>query len=203
MDALVGTEDLRQWLGLPSIDTGRAELLLELASDLVRAELGQVLSFVEDDEVDLIARGAKVLLLPELPVWSVALVSEKPANDSELTALAQLDDYALELGPDGRTGILRRLNGTWRAGYTYRVKNTHGYATPGATGESADELPGAIKAVILRTAGRAFTNPTGLRQRTMGRYSETDGATVPGMYLTAADKHDLDPFYPGDRAGAR
>jgi len=205
MGALVDSDDLADWLGLTTINTARAELLLELASDLVRAELDQIIDYVADDEVDLIARGANVLLLPQLPVWEVSNV-ETVDDAGETTILVAGTDYRFEAGEDHRLGILRRLpivRSVWRDGLTVSVTYSHGYGTGGSTGEDVVALPGAIKAAVLRVSARGYTNPAGKRQETMGRYSYTDGATTPGLVLTAGDKHDLDRFYPGHRAGAK
>lgn len=204
MGSLVDSDDLADWLGVTTVSTDRAELLLELASDLVRTELDQVIDYVADDEVELIARGANVLLLPELPVWEVASV-ETEDDAGEVTALVEGTDYRLEAGPDHRLGILRRLpsRAGWRDGLTVRVTYSHGYGTISSTGESVDSLPGAIKAAVLRVGARAYTNPSGVRQETIGRYSYTAGGETPGLVLTAGDKHDLDRFYPGHRAGAK
>lgn len=204
MGALVDSEDLADWLGLTSVTTSRAELLLEIASDLVRSELGQVIDFVEDEEVELIGRGANVLLLPELPVWEVGDV-ETEDDAGTVTALVAGTDYRVELGDDNRLGILRRLparNGVWRDGETVRVTYSHGYQAAGGTGEGVATLPGAIKATVLRAAARGYSNPTGKRQETISRYSYTD-SDASGLSLTAGDRHDLDRFYPGHRAGAK
>lgn len=203
MGALVDSDDLADWLGLTTVNTSRAELLLELASDLVREELDQVIDYVADDEIELIARGANVLLLPELPVWEVSSV-ETEDDAGTVTTLISGVDYRFEAGHDHRLGILRKLPGRsgWRSGLTVRVTYSHGYGTEGNSGADVLSLPGAIKAAILRVASRGYSNPSGKSQETIGRYSYADREAT-GLALTAADKHDLDGFYPGERAGAK
>ena len=91
-----------------TIDPARAELIVRLASGVVRAEVRQRIDRVAET-VDLLPRGGMVLLLPELPVWAVSDVVEVVNGIS--TTLTAGTDYREELGPDGRVGILRRLGG--------------------------------------------------------------------------------------------
>jgi hypothetical protein len=206
MASLVSTDDFAAFLGIDptALNTARAELLLELASGLVRDELGQTLDYVADDDVTLIGPGGQVLLLPQLPVWEVTLVTEtRFGNTRDLSIDVH---YRLELGVDGLNAIIRRvpLVTRWPWREAVRVVYTHGYDTEDSTGVSAPPLPETLKAIILRTATRGYANPTGLRQETIGRYSYTNGQSgEAGMYLTAGDKAELGLFFPGQRAGAR
>lgn len=205
MAALVDTEDLAAFLKVDvgSLNAATAALMLELASDAVRDELRQVIDYVDDDTVELQARGGDVLLLPELPAWEVTSVRIEGHDGTFGDVLDPGDDYRFEAGDDGRLGILRRKGAHWPHDRTVEVHYAHGYGTPGDTGVSVAPLPGTIRLAVLRVAARGYENPTGKRQRTMGRYSETDGASTPGIYLTAADKVDLEPYYAGAPAGAR
>lgn len=172
------------------------ELILELASNAVRDELGQRVDFVEDVE-EVMGQGSDLLLLPELPIVDVTGVTV-PADvggvDEELTAAA--GDYRLERGREGRYAALRRLGGYWPR-RPVLVASSHGYplATDGPP-PTPTEVPGGIRLVVIRLALRNLTNPTGVRQEQVGRY----GATYD---LTDVDRRELGPFYPGSKAGRR
>jgi len=204
---LVAPDTLGHWLGLTTIDEDRAELLLEVASDLVRGHLAQEVDYHAEDSVDVIGNGGRVLLCPELPVWQVHSIGQRFAGDSAFEDLIELADYDVELGYDHRLGILRRAGGArWTKGATYRIVTTHGYGVEGDSGVSVDPLPGSIKAVVLRCAARGYTNPTGLRTESIGRYNRGigfGGGDAAGLTLSAGDKSDLEAFLPGRRSGAR
>lgn len=70
MSSLVSTADLAAWIGVDeaSLNIAKATLFLDLAEGLVRDALGQVIDYVQNDDVDLIGPGSSVILLPELPV---------------------------------------------------------------------------------------------------------------------------------------
>lgn len=205
--SLVEVSDLAAWMrvDVSALNTPAAELYLELASGLVRDVLGQDLDYVQNDDVELIGPGSSVILLPQLPVWDVTVVEE--TRGSTTTALVAATGYRLELGPDGRVGIIRRLprpTAKWTDRDPVRVIYSHGYRTLNGSGGDAD-LPATIKAAILSAAGRGYANPTGKKQETIGRYSYTDATSAEkaGVFLTAADRHDLGPFFPGQRTGMR
>lgn len=185
-----------------SIGTDRADLLLELASDIVRDEIDQRIDLVEDDDVTLTGNGTEVLLLPELPVEEVTAVEE--TINGETTTLVEDDDFTLDLGHDGRVGTIYRKprSAIWRPDATILVTYTHGYAL-GDGSDTPSELPGTILAAVLRCAARGAANPSGLRQETIGRYGYTAGGNDAGLYLTAGDKRDLDPYRPGNRGGSK
>jgi hypothetical protein len=181
--------------------------IIELASDAVRDELGQRVDLVTGDVEEVIGGGTDVLLLPELPVVSVAGVTvpaDVGGDDEELTAAA--GDYRLERGRLGRFGVLRRLGGLVWPRRPIMVTYDHGYAL-GDAGPPVvpTEVPGAIRLVVIRATARALFNPVGVRQESVGRYSATyagDAATV-SVELSATDRTTLGPFYPGSKAGRR
>lgn len=186
-----------------SLDAAKAELMLELASDLVRDELDQRIDLVDGDTVDLLGTGTRVVLLPELPVVevdSVTVIGEGTVADDLLDGPdADRPEYRAELGHDGRVGILRRLAGCWPAGRTIRVVYSHGYALDGSGGST--EVPGSIRLAVVRAAARGYVNPEGVTQESIGRYAVTY-QTV-GLVLTATDRAGLARFYKGNRGGAR
>lgn len=182
MATLLATDDeLRQFLNDEDIDTDRAELLLGLASGLVRRYTGQLFDEVTDEALTLDGNGTPVLLLPELPVNDVASVVEDPRGD----ALALADDTDFEWS---EKGILTRLSGCWRRrARWYVVTYSHGYA----------EIPGDVKGVVLRVAARGITNPEGVRQETLGSYSYSyGGSDAVGIVLFGPDMRELGSYRP-------
>lgn len=193
--------DFAHYLGKSEsdLDAARVALLIAIVSGLVRDELRQDLDRVDDDEVDLIGTGSDVVLLPQLPVWDVTAVTE--TRGSTVTTLTEGTHYRLELGPDGRVAVLRRLGGAWPDGETVTVTYSHGYVIDSDSGTV--DLPITIRAVALRVMARGIDNPAGKRQENIGRYGYTAGGSDAGLYLTAGDKNDLDPYRPGTLAGSR
>lgn len=183
-DLLATVEELRTFLDDPTLDEGRAELFLRIASGEVRGYTGQLFDLVEDDEVILNGRGTSILLLPELPVLAVTEVLEGYG-----TADAATIDGPAEESPVyewDEDGVLERIDGGVfrRRRRWYRIVYDHGFAV----------VPDDVNGVVLRVAGRAFDSPEGIRQETLGRYSYTKAGEAAGIGLYAPDERDLDPY---------
>lgn len=182
MAALLATADeLREFLDNEDLDTDRVELLLSLASGLVRNYTGQLFDLVADEELTLDGNGTPVLLLPEMPVAAVTAVVEDPRGD----AVALVDDTDFEWS---EKGILTRLGGCWRRrARWYTVTYSHGYA----------ETPPDVKGVVLRVAARGVSNPEGIRQETIGSYSYSfGGSDAVGIVLFGPDMRELGSYRP-------
>lgn len=183
---MIGTlTDLANTLRIPGgfddEDEPAGTLALESATGAVRDETRQWLELVEDDTITVSTRSGTDLLLPELPVVAVTTVTV------DGTDLVEDTDYELDLGDDGRRGIIRRLGGyAWPGKVT--VTYTHGYAT----------IPPGLRAVVLRVAARGMSNPLGLNQETAGRWM--GGYGTPGAELNAADRIALEPYGAGRRS---
>lgn len=202
--ALATPDDFATYVGRPlaNLDADRVDQYLGLASALVRDELGQMLERLDGDVMVVTPRAGAVLLLPELPVWSVTWV-EQARTLNVWTGLVEGVDYTLELGRDGREGIVRStsLHG-WPRRWPLRITYDHGYTIPGGTGSSADtDLPDGLKLIVLKVAARGYSNPSGHAQETIGSYSYTDRADAAGLVLSTGDKDALGPYYPGNRSG--
>lgn len=171
MEAFATEAQLQTHLELDSIDAVRAELLLANASAAIRAEVGQVLSLVTDDEVTVDPDGG-LLLLPEIPVLSVSAVT--------------VDDVALD--PTAwhvrRSGVLRVTSVLYPTS-TVQVTYTHGL----------DPLPDALRGLCLQIAGRLYSNPESLTSETVGAWSGSRGP-LGGIVLSEDEKRALDPFRP-------
>jgi hypothetical protein len=195
-ELLASAEQLRIWLKLDSIDVARAEQFLTDASSLVRNYCGQLFDFVEDDVVTINGTGTAVMLLPELPVAAVTKVWAPlegaggiiGTGDPELaptdggTVFVEGIDYEWD-----EDGIIRRIHpvAIWRRRFRwYEITYDHGFAG----------TPETIETVVKRVAARGFTNPEGIRQETIGRYSYTNGGESTGLALFAPDMKDLEHF---------
>jgi hypothetical protein len=171
-EALATVDELRLFLGDPvDYDHDVAELYLRLASDEVRAATGRSFDAVTST-VDVDGSGTAALLLPDPPVTDVISVVADPLGAADTIAPAAYEW--------SRTGILRLLPG-WgffarRYGF-YRVTYAHGFA----------EIPGVVTEVVLRMAARTMSNPEGLKQEALGRYSFTRAGETGGIGLLPAD----------------
>lgn len=181
MDRLATADELADFLDDATIPATRAELMLDLVSGLVRAELGQALHPVVDDVVRVHGTGTELLTLPEVPVGEVASIVEDP--DGAATELTSGVDF--DWSPDG---LLFRLSGTWRRRYRwYEITYSHGY----------DEIPDGIKAVVLRVAARGVVNPEGLateQVQSAGVGYAFDDSRM--LTLSAPDRRSLDRYRP-------
>jgi hypothetical protein len=189
------------------LNATKADLMLELASNLVRDELDQRIDLVDDDVAELLGRGTNIILLPEVPVLdvtAVTIIGEGTVDDDVLDGVdTDAPEWRLERGYDGRVGILRRLCGCWPHGRIIRVVYSHGYELggSGSGGASTTEVPGAIRLSVLRSAARGYVNPEGITQESIGRYAVT--YQTAGLVLTATDRAALARYYAGNRGGAR
>ena len=175
-----------------------ATLALELAEGTVKAELAQAIDRVTDDELTLDGSGGYALLLPELPVIDVTGVAVRETIEDAFSVLTADSDYVVELGIDGRRGVIRRVGTRWPAdGGSIVVTYSHGYDTAG-DGYGGSPTPAGLKAVVLRLAARGYANPLQLTQETVGRWSGT--YSTAGGIVTAADRMALDPWRPGRRS---
>lgn len=167
MTAFASPDDLE--ILSPGIDSALAQLLLDLVSDEIRAELGWSVS-AETDQV-LVTNGAKespYLFVPTLRLTEVTDVTE------DGIALVADTDYVWDTN-----GTVTRV----RSGYpvpwcdkplSVEITYDHGYA--------ADLIPGVFRSVALQTAAGMADNPSGLlKSKTVGQISWTyaDGSQAP------------------------
>lgn len=149
-------EDLRRFLRRTTIDAAEAELVLELASETIRAEVAQQIDPVAADTYLSPPEPGRVLLLPELPVTDVASVTEYGQ-----TLLAGTD-YTWS-----SAGTVTRCGQAWPVeARAVVVTYDHGYA----------DIPGQVRAVCLQLAARAYVNPQQRTSISIGDYSESFAA---------------------------
>lgn len=118
MPNLTDTDRLGNYLRLDLGSDELAELAVSAASSMIRRILGQEITLVEDDTVQLDGSGGWAVVLPELPVVEVSSVK---------VAGQEVDGWYCNL----RTGILRAPQyGRWLYGRgVIEVTYTHGYET--------------------------------------------------------------------------
>ena len=203
MEPFATQADLEAYTGR-TLDAARAELFLDMASAEIRAFLRQQVNRNAEDTVTIHTHGGTVLLLPELPVWSVSDVIVTPTGGDAETLEA--DGFELAAGDDGRLGVLHRRGGSsWPNRGSVTLTYDHGYDVPGSSEGAEHPLPDVFRVRCLAAATRGLSNPTGNRQETIGRYSYTAGGAGDslGLTLTVGDQDALAAYMPGTPAGAR
>jgi hypothetical protein len=157
---------------IPPAKFASAERAIEGATVAIKSYCRQQLELVQNDVITLDSIGAAMLLLPELPVVSVATVVE------DGTTLTVTTDYKL-----GQYGMLHRINARWAKGIQIvAITYTHGYRLSGSVG---DPLPDVIVEVCTRAAARAYQaglraeeneGVPGVQAHSLGDYSVQFGA---------------------------
>lgn len=188
MPELLATRDelaLLLELETSEVPQARAELLLKLASAEVRAYTGNLFDFVENDEVLVNGSGSRVLLLPEAPVRAVTEVLEAAGRTTETVLAGPL--AASPVWEWDEDGVLERIDGGVfaRRRRFYSVTYDHGF----------DVVPDEVKGIVLQVAARAFLNPEGLKQETLGRYSYTLAGEAAGVGLYGPERGTLDSYF--------
>jgi len=169
--------DLRHFLGIAheNVDMGRAKRLLAQATQLIKDYCRQTIERVANDAVTLIGRGEETLLLPELPVVSIASITE----DAVAVPAADFDAAS--------SGVLRRLVGAWGTESdpsTIVVTYTHGFSP----------LPQSVRAICLSITGRAYSfRQPGIESLALDGLSEARGYW-PDMVLTMQEQKALEPY---------
>jgi hypothetical protein len=180
MPSFATVAELGSWLQRDLIaDAARAQLLLDSATDAVKAEVDQVLEAIADEVITLDGNGETILFLPELPVTDVAQI--------EVAGQVLLPDVGFTWN---RLGVVRKLSGNW--GYkqsSIEVTYDHGQ-TP---------VPPIAKVVVLEAAARAFVNPTGAAREDIGEGYTVSHAQVAfnqgaQIHLTDVERRMLDPL---------
>lgn len=148
----ISKTDLDNYLGYTT-DVDKSGIAIDAACDITRKVSGQSLDFVANDVVVLDSEGQESLLLPEMPVYSVASVV-----DQNNRTLVEGTDYEF----DSEAGYLqtKRRGSKFAIGRkVYTVTYTHGYVSDaGVVGLPADviEWPSALRMVALQLATRIY-----------------------------------------------
>jgi hypothetical protein len=181
--AFANATKLGAYLG-QDVDPGRADVLLDIASDAVRSKTRQRLDYVADETILLTPDEAGAFaFLPELPVIAVTAVSQL-GRDGAWFDLAP-DEY--DWAPSGV--LYRTRSQHWHGGWTrwtprarsIRVTYSHGY----------DPIPGDLVAVVLGLAARLYSNPLGMSSVQLGAFHEQSGVRAPGLDFTDTEEEVL------------
>ncbi|MFD9949689.1 hypothetical protein ACFWYW_55615 [Nonomuraea sp. NPDC059023] len=193
MTALACVKDVELRLGrtFTSDEAGRASVLLDDASALVRAYTRQDFAPPAPTTVVLRASGG-VVRLPKRPVTAVtSVVMVGMYGSPDITVVGWGWDGLDVIDVSGWTSCIINLpEAVYEADdlpSTYRVTYTHGYAT----------VPPVVVAVVAGMVGRTMAAPTttsGLTSETIGSYSYrlAEPGVGTAVSLTSADKELLD-----------
>ncbi|MEU8619936.1 hypothetical protein [Streptomyces sp. NPDC048623] len=159
LPALATVDQLAAWLQREPAELPEgAALVLDVASAVVRREARQ--SFTRGTSSVTLYPNAGWVVLPQRPVISVQSVHQGG-----------------QLVPPDRWQLVRdrlAVDDDQAVSVTY----AHGYAY----------VPGDVLGVVLTLAGRALTNPSDLRQESVGSVSVTYSAETIGASLAPADR---------------
>jgi len=172
---------LRTWLGEPELPELEAKILLEMGSDAVRAEVGQTINFVNNDNVSLDGRNSPLVQLPEIEVTEV---TEVTLNDKPL---AFVRDYLWDsAGNLWRTYRSASLYSVWpKLPRCINVTYSHGWL------EGSPQWLMAQR-VTLEVISRMRRNPEMLQSERIGDWSRAFVPTAGRSELTPTEKRALD-----------
>lgn len=164
--AFATAEQLRIWLGLSTIDTTRADELLEKLTGAAKRVAKQQLEAVTDDSIELQGTWDKVLRLPQRPVTAVSAVAIDGAALTVDVDFTWTRAGKLVRASRPATLLPRMANGYWGGEHAVvTVTYSHGYAT----------IPDDVVGVVLASAARAYTNPAGAMSHSAGGAAQTHG----------------------------
>lgn len=169
LPALATVDELAAWMQRERDELPEgAALVLDTASAIVRSEARQ--RFTRGTSTVALSPRGQVVALPQRPVVSVELVR---AGGRVLRP----DEYRL-----WRDDLWLGALGFGPVVVTY----THGYA----------EVPATVRAIVLTLAGRVLTNPSDLRQESVGSVSVTYAAETIGASLAPIERDQLARYRP-------
>ncbi len=162
--------DVNEYLSYYDIDgaaLGRVEVSLDAACDRVRDYLSQRIDRVTNDVITLAGTNTRALLLPELPVVSVASVT---------LAGVPVTDYTF----DSHGVLWRTAPYAWERGSNFVVTYTHGYL--------ATEVPALVRLVAMKLARSDEVASAGVTQQSTGPFSVTYGDSATDATLAVLDQ---------------
>jgi hypothetical protein len=162
----VTPQGIAQFLGRTIEDDNfLANLMCSMASQAVRSYVNQMISFVNDDEVNIDGSGSDSLLVPQIPVVRVNSVTTHDRWLGNETLLED-DDFVI----DAEHGILWRVDQEcWPRGHkNIALDYDHGWNVGVDTGSAQPEdnpiehVPADILLVALRVATRGYLAGTSI-----------------------------------------
>ncbi|MFJ3858157.1 hypothetical protein ACIPRL_18170 [Streptomyces sp. NPDC090085] len=169
LPALATVNELAAWMQREPAELPEgAALVLDTASAIVRAEARQ--RFTRGTTTVALSPRGQVIALPQRPLIAVELVR---AGGRVLRP----DEYRV-----WRDELWLGSLGVGPVVVTY----SHGYAT----------VPADVRAIVLTLAGRVLTNPSDLRQESVGSVSVTYAAETIGASLAPIERDQLARYRP-------
>lgn len=178
-DPFVTQDELEMFMGddgTPAVlDDDLATLALNAAMASVRRFLGQEITYVADDVVELDGSGRDSMVLPQRPVRDLTVIVENGADQGAL----DFDTVYLL-----RDGILYKRCGCWLVGRgNVKLTYSHGWDVEAETssGDDENQIPADIILVTLGAARRAYNDGGEFAQdvagETIGNYAYTAAAS--------------------------
>lgn len=160
-DTLASPSDLASFLQ-EDVDTATATLLMETATGIIQATVGQRIVQVIDDVVVLDLEACDRSLWLDLPQRPVTAVSAVMVGATAVPS----GDYAVQLSRGRlwrRTGWKLATTMSWLAPSTVTVTYTHGYP-------AGDQRLQAARQAALSLASSAYANPSGATREQIDDY---------------------------------
>jgi hypothetical protein len=163
---LVTPQGISEFLGRDIEDDDfLANLMCSMASQAVRSYVNQMISYVDNDAVNIDGSGSDSLLVPQIPVVRVNSVTTHDRWMGNETLLEE-DDFVI----DNEHGILWRVDeDCWPRGHKNIILDyDHGWSVGVDTGSveeednPVDHVPADILLVALRIATRGFLAGTSI-----------------------------------------
>jgi hypothetical protein len=166
VDPFVSRTDLGHYLRRDLSDDEAALIAVDAACSTCRNVAEQTFNLIEDDELRLDGRGTDWLLLPELPVVTVASVAIGTDDPLEPEDSGGDGDYLWA----ANGSLVRNSGGVWPRGrQNVRVTYSHGY----------DEIPADVRQVALSVAARHYEQGI-VQYETLGQRQVRYGQPVAG-----------------------
>ena len=168
------SQDLATFTGDNSLDSDSGQLIIDMASAIIRNYCRQTFDLIEDDEVELRGTRRRRLLLPERPVVSVSSVT--------------VDGDPVESFRKVRDGLWR-TQGWGGEDRLVEVVYTHGFA-------ENDPAWDVLTGVCLQVSARAAANPQHFQSVNVDGVGSVFGMgpSHTNLGLTAAEQATLDRF---------
>lgn len=158
----------RLGIELTAAQEARADALLTRASGLVQTETRQTIELTEDDELTIRGSRENTILLPGRPIVDIASIT---------LGGEEIDGWYT----DGAE--LVRVGGWGTPSDEIVVTYTHGH----------EEIPDAIKEVVLAAVTRVWVNPGQVVSERLGQAQQTYAVqgTPPGLMLTEDERRTV------------
>lgn len=183
--------ELEAYTGV-SIDTTRAELLLDLATGAIRAYTGQTISQATSTAITIPGNYTERLDLPERPASAPTLVKLGDTTLTEDTEYVFDGRWSLFRGTAAVGLFVANLPESFLTGYSdwggpqtpITITYTHGFAT----------IPDDVKGVCLALAARSLQSPDGVNSESVGSYSVSYSRTGGAVSLLDEERALLDRY---------